>query len=207
MELNRRDLLYKCMALGAIQLGAGLTPPLAVAAWMQADKKALRPTPIDQLGPFYKKGSPHTAMLRRPGDPGLALAVAGAVYDTRGNALPGAKVEVWQTNHAGSYDLSGYRYRATLIAGSNGQYDFQSVIPGHYPARVCQHIHFLVRAAGQKPLVTQMYFASDPVFKGDPAKNPNADCPSIELVRPILLKDQPDTMTASATFELVMEAL
>jgi hypothetical protein len=52
-----------------------------------------------------------------------------------------------------------------------------------------------------------MYFGSDPVFKGDPAKNPNDDCPSVELVRPVLLTDQPDTMTASATFELVVEAL
>ena len=208
MDLNRRDLLYKCMALGAIQLGAGLTPAWAVEAWMQAEKKTLRAaTPSDQLGPFYKKNAPNTATLRGPGDPGLALAVAGAVYNTRGEPQPGAKIEVWQTNHIGLYDLNGYHYRATLIAGANGQYDFQSVIPGHYPARVCQHIHFLVRAPGQKPLVTQMYFASDPVFKGDPAKNPNDDCPSIELVRPILLKDQPDTMMASATFELVMESL
>ncbi len=207
MELNRRDLLYKCMALGVVRLGVGLTPATAAEAWMRAEKTTRPATPIDQLGPFYKKDSPNTAMLRGASDPGLALAVAGAVYSTRGEALPGAEIEVWQTNHAGFYDLSGYRYRAKLVAGAGGQYDFQSVIPGHYPARVCQHIHFLVRAPGQKPLVTQMYFASDPVFKGDPAKNPNDDCPSIELVRPILLKDAPNTMMASATFELVMEAL
>lgn len=207
MELNRRDLLYKCMALGAVKLAAGLSPASAVAAWMREEKTARSATPIDQLGPFYKKDSPNTALLRGAGDPGLALAVAGGVYNTRGEALPGAKIEVWQTNHAGLYDLSGYRYRATLVAGANGAYDFQSVIPGHYPARLCQHIHFLVTARGQKPLVTQMYFGSDPVFKGDPANNPNYDCPSIELVRPILLTDQPGTMAASATFELVMEAL
>jgi len=52
-----------------------------------------------------------------------------------------------------------------------------------------------------------MYFASDPIFKGDPGKNMNDDCPSIELVRPILLSDQATTMGASATFELVMELL
>ena len=207
MELNRRDLLYKCMALGAVKLAAGLNPALAIEAWLRAEKSARPATPIDQLGPFYKKSAPNTAMLRSAGDPGLALSVAGAVYSTRGEALPGAKIEVWQTNHAGLYDLNGYRYRATLVAAAGGQYDFQSVIPGHYPARVCQHIHFLVSAPGQKPLVTQMYFASDPVFKGDPAKYPNRDCPLIELVRPILLTDQPDTMTASTNFELVMEPL
>jgi protocatechuate 3,4-dioxygenase beta subunit len=207
MELRRRDLLYKCMAIGLVKLGVGLSPAAAVEAWIRSEKMARAATPIDQLGPFYKKGAPNTAVLRAASDPGLPLAVAGAVYNTRGEALPGAKIEIWQTNHHGHYDLSGYRYRAVLVAGAKGLYDFQSVIPGHYPARTCQHIHFLVSAPGYKPLVTQMYFGSDPVFKGDPAKNPNDDCPSIELVRPILLTDQLDTMTASATFEFVVEAL
>jgi protocatechuate 3,4-dioxygenase beta subunit len=207
MELNRRDLLYKCMALGVVKLGAGLSPALAVDAWLRAEKTARSATPIDQLGPFYKKGAPNTAILCSAGDPGLPLAVAGAVYNTKGEALPGAKIEVWHASHLGHYDLTGYHYRATLVAGSAGQYDFQSVIPGHYPARLCQHIHFLVTAPGQKPLVTQLYFGSDSVFKGDPAKNPNDDCPSIELVRPVLLKGYPEAMAASTTFELVMESL
>jgi len=144
-------------------------------------------------------------VLRAQGDPGLQLAVAGTVYNTRGEVLPGAKIDVWQTNHQGRYDIIGYRYRALLRAGMSGEYDFQSVVPGHYPARKCQHIHFLVQAEGHKPLVTQMYFGSDPIFKGDPAKNMNDDCPSVELVRPILLNDQATTMGASATFELVLE--
>jgi protocatechuate 3,4-dioxygenase beta subunit len=207
MELSRRDLLYKCMALGVVNLGVGLSPASAVEAWLHAEKMARQATPIDQLGPFYKKGAPNTAMLRGAGDPGLPLAVAGAVYNTRGEELSGAKIEIWQTNHQGHYDLSGYRYRATLLSGEKGAYDFQSVIPGHYPARVCQHIHFLVSAPGHKPLVTQMYFGSDPVFKGDPRKNMNDDCHSVELVRPILLTDLPGSMNASATFELVMETL
>jgi len=207
MELSRRELLYKCMALGVVKLGASLSPASAVESWIRAEKTKRRATPVDQLGPFYKKGAPNAAMLRAAGDPGLPLAVAGAVYNTRGEELPGANIEVWQTNHLGHYDLSGYRYRAALVAGQKGVYDFESVIPGHYPARVCQHIHFLVNAPGHKPLVTQMYFVSDPVFKGDPAKNMNDDCPSVELVRPILLTDQPDAMKASATFELVLEAL
>jgi protocatechuate 3,4-dioxygenase beta subunit len=207
MELSRRDLLYKCMAIGMIKLGAGLSPASAVEAWMRPENMARPATPIDQLGPFYKKGAPSRKMMRGAGDPGLALGVSGAVFNTRGEALSSAKIEIWQTDHSGHYDLSGYSYRANLIAGPKGEYDFQSVIPGHYPARTCQHIHFLVSAPGHRPLVTQMYFGSDPVFKGDPAKNMNDDCPSVELVRPILLTDQPNAMTASATFELVMETL
>jgi protocatechuate 3,4-dioxygenase beta subunit len=209
MELSRRDLLLKSLAVGVIKLGPGMTAVSAVEKWLRAENGARPATPTDQLGPFYKKGTPqspgHSAVLRAPGDPGLQLAVAGAVYNTRGEVLPRAKIDVWQANHQGHYDITGYRYRALLRAGVKGEYDFQSVLPGHYPARKCQHIHFLVQAEGHKPLVTQMYFGSDPIFKGDPAKNMNDDCPSVELVRPILLSDQATTMDASATFELVLE--
>jgi len=211
MELSRRDLLLKSLVIGLIKLSPGMTVASAVASWRSAEGGARPATPTDQLGPFYRKGTPksggHSAMLRAAGDPGLPLAVVGAVYNTRGAVVPEAKIEVWQTNHHGKYDITGYRYRALLLASTKGEYDFQSVMPGHYPARKCQHIHFLVQAEGHKPLVTQMYFASDPIFKGDPGKNMNDDCPSIELVRPILLSDQATTMGASATFELVMELL
>jgi protocatechuate 3,4-dioxygenase beta subunit len=211
MEFSRRDLLLKSLAIGVIKLGPGMTAASAIESWLYAENGARPATPTDQLGPFYRKGTPqsgaHSAMLRAAGDPGLPLAVVGAVYNTRGAVVPEAKIEIWQASHLGKYDLTGYRYRALLLAGPKGEYDFQSVIPGHYPARKCQHIHFLVQAEGHKPLVTEMYFASDPIFKGDPAKNMNDDCPSIELVRPILLSDQATTMGASATFELVMEPL
>lgn len=211
MELSRRDLLLKSLSIGVIRLGPGMTAASVVEKWLRAENGSRAATPIDQLGPFYRRGTPqspgHSAVLRAEGDLGLPLAVAGAVYNTRGEALPEAQIEVWQTSHKGVYDINGYRYRALLLSGAKGEYEFQSVIPGHYPARKCQHIHFLVRAPGHKPLVTQMYFASDPVFNGDPAKNMNDDCPSVELVRPILLSDHADGMSASASFELVMEKL
>lgn len=206
MVLNRRDVLFKCMALGAVKLGVGLSPAMAAEAWLQTEKTSRRATPVDTLGPFYKRGTPDTATLCSPSDPGMPLKVAGTVYNTRGDILPGAKIEVWHAGHLGHYDLTGYKYRGCLTSGSDGTYTFQSVIPGHYPARVCQHIHFLVTAPGQKTLVTQMYFGSDSAFKGDPAKN-HGDCPSTELVRPVLLQAYPEAMNASATFELVMEAL
>jgi protocatechuate 3,4-dioxygenase beta subunit len=206
MELNRRDLLFKCMALGVVKLGVGLSPAMAVEAWLKAENAARQATPIDELGPFYRRGAPDTATLCSASDPGMPLKVVGAVYNIRGEVMPGAKIEVWHAGHLGHYDLTGYRYRGTLIAGSDGKYNFQSVIPGHYPSRVCQHIHFLVTAPGQKTLVTQMYFGSDSAFKGDPAKN-HGDCPSTELVRPVLLQGFPEAMSASANFELVLEAL
>ena len=75
------------------------------------------------------------------------------------------------------------------------------------PIRVAQHVHYMVKAPGCTPLVTQLYFATDPVFKGDPDHNFTAD-PLVhtrELVRPVLLTGDPGTPTAAVTFELVLE--
>src|SRR5215467_494240 len=114
MELNRRDLLLKSIVIGIIKLSPGMTPASAVESWLCAESGARPATPTDQLGPFYKKGTPksggHSAILRASHDPGLPLAVVGAVYNTRGAIVPEAKIEVWQTNHQGRYDITGYRY-------------------------------------------------------------------------------------------------
>jgi protocatechuate 3,4-dioxygenase beta subunit len=137
----------------------------------------------------------------------MPLQVSGKVYDTRGDLVPQALVEVWQTDHLGRYDLEGYRYRAQLPAGSAAEYKFESVMPGHYPDRVCQHIHYLVTAPGHKPLITQLYFATDPVFEGDPGHNFTRD-PLIgapELVRPVMLVGDPKDIRAAVQFELVLE--
>jgi protocatechuate 3,4-dioxygenase beta subunit len=123
--------------------------------------------------------------------------------------LTGAAVEIWQADHLGQYDLDGYRYRATLTADEHGNYDFDSIMPGHYPGRVCQHIHYLVKAPGHKPLTTQLYFATDPVFEGDPDRNYMRD-PLIqkrELVRPVTLAGDPKQIHATVNFELVLERL
>ena len=207
MQLNRRDLLAKCAALGAITLAPSLSVAAATEGWLLSDNKVRPATPAAELGPFYKRGAPNTAMLRGPNDPGMPLTVAGVVYNTRGEILPGAKLEIWQTDHTGHYDLQGYRYRSVLVADSAGKYDFSSVMPGHYPARVCQHIHYAVTAAGHKPMVTQLYFASDPVFEGNPDKNYTKDplITSRELVRPVMLKGDPQVMLASVNFEIVLE--
>lgn len=80
-------------------------------------------------------------------------------------------------------------------------------MPGHYPDRVCQHVHYLVRAPGSKPLVTQLYFATDPAFGGDPAKNYTRDplVTSIDLVRPVVLSGDPRDFVANVTFDLELE--
>jgi protocatechuate 3,4-dioxygenase beta subunit len=206
--LTRRELLAKCAALGTLTIGSSLLLPTVLAAW-EEQEKALKPTPWNELGPFYKRQAPPIKNLRLPGDPGLPVSVSGRVFDVRGSALPNATIEIWQTNHAGRYDINGYRYRSTLIANDSAKYAFDSVVPGHYPGRVCQHIHYLVTSEGHKPLTTQLYFATDPVFDGDPDKNFTRDplILSRELVRPVTVSGDPKAMHASVTFEIVLERL
>jgi protocatechuate 3,4-dioxygenase beta subunit len=131
------------------------------------------------------------------------------VYNIRGEIVPNAKVEIWQTDNDGHYDIEGYRYRAVLEPGAKGSYTVESVMPGHYPTRVCQHVHYLTTAPGHKTLITQLYFATDPVFDGDPDKNFTRDplITSRELVRPVVIKSDPKQIAAAVNFDLVMETL
>lgn len=209
--LTRRDVLQKCVALGSVVVASQFSSESLLAAFQEREKQARKPTPPNTLGPFYKRLTPLNSMLRLPGDPGMPLTLSGQVFDTRGDVIPGAAIEIWQTNHRGYYDLDGYRYRGRVQVDASGAYRFESVIPGHYPdkSRVCQHVHYVVAAPGHKTLVTQLYFATDPVFEGDPAKNYRRD-PLIqtpELIRPVMLTGDPNEVHAKVQFELCLEHL
>jgi len=208
MNFTRRELLERCAAFGALTLATSLPLSALATEWDEAEKKR-QPTPFCELGPFYKREAPHTSMLRVAGDSGMPLAVSGVVYNTRGEVVPDAKVEIWQTDYDGHYDIEGYRYRAVLEPGAKGSYSVESVMPGHYPTRVCQHVHYLITAPGHKTLITQLYFATDPVFEGNPDKNFTRDplITSRELVRPVMIKGDPKQIIAAVNFDLVMETL
>jgi protocatechuate 3,4-dioxygenase beta subunit len=206
--LTRRDLLAKAIVLGAVSAG-DLLPWQIAEAWDASERVQRTVTPPAELGPFYKRNAPTSVRLATPADAGLPLRVTGQVFDTRGDALPNATIEIWHADHAGHYDLRGYRFRSALTAGPDGKYEFTSVMPGHYPARVCQHVHYLVTAPGCQPLVTQLYFATDPAFDGDPERNYTRD-PLIwsrDLVRQVTLEGDPKQITALVNFELVLGRL
>jgi protocatechuate 3,4-dioxygenase beta subunit len=137
----------------------------------------------------------------------MPLAISGQVVDTKGEVLRDATIEIWHSDHLGHYDLEGYRYRTMMRPGEKGAYAFSSIMPGHYPDRVAQHVHYLVQAPRHKPLVTQLYFATDPVFNGDPDRNFSVDplCTSRELVRPVLLVGDPKEIEAKVVFDLCLE--
>jgi len=207
MKFTRRFLLERCAAFGALSLAIPTTLSQVAEAWDAADSRKLQPTPACVLGPFYKRQAPGVARMRTKRDTGMPLELSGTVYGETGEKLPNALVEVWQTDHFGHYDLEGYRFRASIQPDSEGAYSAESVMPGHYPQRVCQHVHYLVTAPGYKPLVTQLYFATDPVFEGNPEKNFARDplIVSVELVRPVMIKGDPKEMVAAVNFDLVLE--
>jgi protocatechuate 3,4-dioxygenase beta subunit len=209
--LTRRDILEKCVGLGSIQIVSRSSPEGMLAAFQDQEKQIRKPTPPNTLGPFYKRLAPLNANLRPSGDPGIPLTLSGQVFDTRGDIVSDVTIEIWQTNHHGYYDLEGYRYRGKSQVDKSGAYTFESVIPGHYPdkSRICQHVHYVVTAPGHKPLVTQLYFATDPVFEGDPVKNYARD-PLIqtpELIRPVVLTGDPDEVHAKVRFEICLNRL
>jgi catechol 1,2-dioxygenase len=203
---SRRDVLRQCLAAGVRVVPAGWGEHEVLYAWFdqEADRK---PTAHVEMGPFYKRRAPASAALRAAGDPGMPLTVTGRILGVHGQAVAGALVEVWQANDGGLYDLEGYRYRAALQPPPSGAYAFESVMPGHYPARVARHVHYFVTAAGYVPLSTQLYFATDEVFGGDPDRNFSKDplITSRTLVRPVTLGGKPEAPIASVEFEIVLD--
>jgi protocatechuate 3,4-dioxygenase beta subunit len=100
------------------------------------------------MGPFYRKGIP-AGGRRKPVDAnGFSLSVEGNVWNAKGDRVEGVIIEVWQADEKGIYDLEGHHYRAKLDLGAKPVYHFDTIMPGHYPDRVDQHIHYSIKASG-----------------------------------------------------------
>lgn len=192
-DLTRREALENCITRGLLVAAAPLAAATLFADWARAEKRAHKVTSTEVLGPFYKKGAPNNSNMRISGEPGMPLRVTGGVTDTRGEPIPGARVAMWHTDHEGYYDVMGYRYRAELVIGEDGEYAADTIMPGHYPTRPAQHIHYFIHAPGYKPLITQAYFATDPWFEGNPEKTYGRIAKNRELVRPVTLFEQRET--------------
>ncbi|MBK5290157.1 MAG: hypothetical protein JJE04_00495 [Acidobacteriia bacterium] len=203
---NRRQMLELCISRGLlIAGGASVTQPQLLAFWQRAEAQSYQPTNAEVLGPFFRKGAPETKVLRAPGDPGVPLKVSGRVMNTKGQLVEGAKVDLWHADHNGLYDTRGYKYRTKLSPNEKGEYGVETVMPGHYSDRPAQHIHYLIAAPGHKTLITQVYFATDPFFEGNPGKNWNKRgiAGNKELILPVkLFEAGPHT---EVTFDIILE--
>ncbi len=142
------------------------------------------------FGPFFVDDAP---LIDNGGDiaggaPGQPCWVEGTVKDTEGNPVSGARIEVWEADDEGFYDVQhtdGRVYgRAHLFSDANGEYRFWGLTPTPYPiphdgpvGRMLEstgrspmrasHLHFMVTAANQRSLVTHIFVTGDELLKYD----------------------------------------
>lgn len=145
------------------------TPRLAPTP--ECDDDDLVPTLPQTAGPFYSPDSPERLSLLEPGMPGTRLVVTGYVYSTDCQPIPGALLDFWQADDAGSYDNMGYRLRGHQFAEADGGFTLETIVPGLYPGRT-RHIHVVAQAPNQPVLTTQLYFPDEPANASDGIFNP-----------------------------------
>jgi hydroxyquinol 1,2-dioxygenase len=142
------------------------------------------------FGPFFVGDAP---FIENGGDiageaPGEPCWVEGSVRDTVGNPVAGARIEVWEADEDGFYDVqygddrvSG---RAYLHSDEVGNYRFWGLTPTPYPIpddgpvgqlltavgrspMRASHLHFMVSAPGFRTLVTHIFVDGDPLLASD----------------------------------------
>jgi len=146
------------------------------------------------FGPFHVEGAPRYELGEdiANGAKGTPCVVRGTVRDIAGKAIPGAVLDVWQSDEDGLYDvqhegLDQAQARGVLKADAEGAFFFRSILAvpyaiphdgpvgrmlqatGRHPWRPA-HLHFRVKAPGHETLVTHVfrdnsnYLDSDAVF-------------------------------------------
>jgi catechol 1,2-dioxygenase len=144
------------------------------------------------LGPFYIPDAPiyesgANISLDGKGEP---IVVRGTVADTDGKPVAGAKIDVWQANDDGFYDVQqkgvqpDMNLRGLFTADSEGKFWFRSAKPRYYPIpsdgpvgklldkmgrhpNRAAHLHMIVTAPGFEPVVTHIFTPDCPYLEED----------------------------------------
>lgn len=142
------------------------------------------------FGPFFVDDAPR---IDNGGDlaggaTGQPCWVEGTVRDTAGTPIPHARIEVWEADDDGFYDVqyddSRVAGRAHLYSDDNGRYRFWALTPTPYPiphdgpvGRMlaatgrspmrASHLHFMVSAPGLRTLVTHIFVRGDELLGSD----------------------------------------
>ena len=144
------------------------------------------------LGPFHLEGAPELELgddicLDRKGEP---MLVRGRILDTAGTPIPGTRIDVWQANDEGFYDVQqkgiqpDFNLRGVFRANEKGEYWFRGVKPkfypiphdgpvgkllrqlGRHPFRPA-HLHYILEAPGFETLTTHIFDPDDPYIDSD----------------------------------------
>lgn len=121
---------------------------------------------------------------------GEDMVVTGRILDTDGVPVAGARIDVWQANDEGFYDVQqkgiqpDFNLRGVFVTGEDGCYWFRAAKPKYYPipddGPVGQllramgrhpyrpaHLHYIVSAEGFTTLVTHIFDPDDPYIRSD----------------------------------------
>lgn len=137
------------------------------------------------FGPFFLENAPEIPLGGdlAGGAKGTPCWFSGRVTDTDGLPVKGARIEAWECDEHGFYDVQygddRMAARAHLFTDENGEYRFWGLTPvpypiphdgpvgkmldavGRSPVRAA-HVHFMVSAYGLRTLVTHIFSQDDP---------------------------------------------
>ena len=156
------------------------------------NRKPSGATETTVLGPFHSQDSPtmeNGADICLDGK-GVPLVVHGVVRNIAGEAISGARLDVWQANDEGFYDMQQkgiqpeFNLRGIFQSQSDGSYWFRGVKPQHYeipsdgPVGVMlrkldrhpnrpAHLHFIVSTEGYEDVTTHIFVPDDPYIDSD----------------------------------------
>ncbi|GAA1124742.1 intradiol ring-cleavage dioxygenase [Nocardioides aquiterrae] len=142
------------------------------------------------FGPFFVEDAPR---IELGGDiagdaSGQPCWVEGTVRDTAGNPVAGARIEVWEADDDGFYDVQygddRVAGRAHLFSDADGAFRFWAITPTPYPIphdgpvgamlaatgrspMRASHLHFMVSAPALRTLVTHVFVRGDELLASD----------------------------------------
>ncbi|KAL7804533.1 Intradiol ring-cleavage dioxygenase [Trichoderma afarasin] len=137
------------------------------------------------LGPFHTGDAPHLPIgssmsTDAAGEPMLVLCT---VSDSSGRPISGVKVDIWETDSSGHYDVQyatreSPSERCVMTSDVDGGFWFKAIKPVSYPIpddgpvgkllqllnRHCwrpSHMHFMFEKQGLDPLITTLFIRGD----------------------------------------------
>jgi hydroxyquinol 1,2-dioxygenase len=142
------------------------------------------------FGPFFVEDAPLVPLGGdiSGGAAGEPCWVEGTIRDTEGTPVPGARIEVWEADDDGFYDVQyddgRTAGRGHLYSDIDGSFRFWAITPTPYPiphdgpvgkmlAAVSRspmrasHLHFMVDADGFRTLVTHIFVRGDELLESD----------------------------------------
>lgn len=176
---NRQEFILLSDVLGMSMLTVAINQPAHPAV-----------TESTVFGPFFVDGAPRVEQggdISR-GAVGTPAWITGRVTDQEGNPVSGARIDVWESDADGFYDVQyddgRTAGRGYLIADGDGGFRFWCVKPSPYPipndGPVGQllvtvgrspmrpaHLHFMVTAPRHHTLVTHFFVDGSPHLDDD----------------------------------------